>query len=562
MLPDYLIEARQSKSDWRPPFLTMPYGIISIAGYVREYYEGELEQVVLNLNELVYEEGLKESPDLNVLDATLTENIQRKIKEENPDFILCSTLFNASFAYVETVVNAVNSSDTQALLIFGGKVATNHYELFLRSFPRIQGISYAEGEIPTLQLLSSNQPLEELNENISFITLKNLETDFSPKTQYVYDLDEIPLFAFDLLDIEKYLGKYYESLKFSAAKYLNEITVRERGLYVISTRGCPYDCVFCCSHSIHGKKVRYRSADNIINEIVYLSEKYKLDLISFQDDNFFQDRERAINILDQLIELNLDLKYEFANGIITYRVDDEIVSKLKKLGLPGMTLAIESGSEHVLKHIIRKPLNLSVVKNAVDILHKHDLRIYASFLFGLPGESEENRQESLRLIESAQFDWVHLFAAVPFSGSRLYDICLEKGYVEDQLQELLSAKKYSVGIINTPDFTADYISEFVYFNNLKYNFVRNPNFLSQEYTLSVNLFHEIVVTYTSHAVAHYMLYLCYQHIQGKEQDADESFTKFSKIVKDDLFWRDYAIRFGFCDQDGNAFPEPDSSVSF
>lgn len=544
MLPDYQLEVKSSAADWRPPFLCVPYGIISIAGYIRKYVKRDLDMQVFNLNEILYEYAISDQIDVEGLFDKIEVEIKQRIEDFKPDMIACSTLFNACFAYVDTVVKSIEASGFRGLLLFGGKVATNHYEAFLESFERIDAVCFAEGEVPFFQLLHAEDYEEELERNLSFITRNNISEEFKPQAYYVDDLDQIPIFAFDLLDMEKYIGKYYESCKFASAKYLDSLSPKERGLYIISTRGCPYNCVFCCSHSIHGKKIRYRSADSIINEIIMLKDRFNLDLINFQDDNFFNNKERAIEILDRLIELDLGLKYEFANGIITYRVDDDIVSRLKKIGIPGMTLAIESGSERVLRDIIQKPLQVPIIYRAVDTLKKHGLRVYASFVFGFPGETEEDRQKSLDLIKNIGFDWIHLFAAIPFSGSRLYDICMENHYIDGQQQELLNARKYSAGIINTPDFTAEYINKFIYYNNLNCNFIENYNYRSGNYAIAITFFEDILVSYPRHAFAHYMIWKCMEKIeQSDKKRMKQHKDKFYELIETDVLWRDYADQF-------------------
>lgn len=543
VLPDYQLEPASSASDWRPPFLCLPMGVLSISAYIRNYCTTPLDIQLLNLNECLYECAISGTADREALYQRIEQEIQDRIQDGQPDIIACSTLFNACFAYVDTVVKSIEKTGTQALLVFGGKVATNHYDQFLDSFQRIDAVSYAEGEIPFFQLLQAMDHRQELESNPSFATREKLRKQIKPTPQYVEHLDDIPVFAFDLLDIEKYIGKYYESIRFSAVKYLDQIAKQDRGLYVISSRGCPYQCVFCCSGSVHGRKVRYRTPESIVNEVIYLKNTYHLTLINFQDDNFFQDKQRALEILDRLIALNLDLKYEFANGIITYRVDDDIVSRLKQLGVPGMTLAIESGSERVLRDIVRKPLQLPQVYRAVASLRKYGLRVYASFVFGFPGETEEDRQMSIQLIQQVGFDWVHLFAAIPFSGSRLYDICIENHYIEGQEQELLNAKKYSAGIINTPDFSSDYINDFIYRYNLQCNFLENYNYRSGNYALAASFFEDILSSYSSHAFAHYMLWRCYEKT-GDEDGAMKHKRAFQDIMQKDSFWQNCAVQCG------------------
>lgn len=541
VVPNYKILDKVNVVNYRPPFLIPPYGVLSISSYIRKYSMNRLNIRILDLNTIVYNNSIGTDRNTKSHSEILQEidlRISECVSEFNPDIIGCSLLFNSGFEYVQTITDTLANVKGKSLVIFGGKVASNHYRDFIEEFPSIDVVCLGEGEVPFLQLADASNMIDEIHQNMSMITRKSLGAGVIPKTQYVIDLDEIPPFAFDLIDMEKYLTKYVSSLRSVEVK-ANEVI---KGLEVISTRGCPFDCIFCTSHAVHGKKIRYRSADSIISEIVFLKEKYELSMISFQDDNFFHNKKRAIDILDKLIELDLDIHYEFANGIAIYCVDDEIASRLEKLRLPDITVSVESGSPFMLNQVIKKPLKVEMVKPAVEILRNHNIRVFASFVFGIPSEKEEDRQLSLELIKNVGFDWVHLFAAIPFSGSRLYDICIKNNYISGKSTTISATTKYSNGIINTEDFTAEYINKFVYTNNLQFNFLNNYNFEKGNYDIAIMYFKKVLQDFEDHALAHYMIYKSYKELKEVER-SEEYKASYIKIIENNEFWNGYAKQF-------------------
>lgn len=541
VVPNFKLIDKSNVINYRPPFLIPPYGVLSIASYVREYVSKPLEIEVLDLNTVTYANSQLECSLNEIYSLTreeITESIINKVNAFKPDLIVCSLLFNSGYEYVETVSAAIETIKGDSVVIFGGKVPTNHYKEFLKEFSVIDAICVGEGEVPFLKLLEHNNWREFIEEDCSFITREGVRNSKIPQSQFVNQLDEIPVFAFDLIDMDKYLSKYVSSLRSIEAKMIETIN----GLEVISTRGCPFSCIFCTSNAVHGKKIRYRSPESIISEVLYLKKKYNLNLISFQDDNFFHNRKRAIEILDRLIELDLGIMYEFANGIAIYCVDEELASRLEKLKLSDITISVESGSPYMLNKVILKPLKVEMVKPAVEILRKYNIRVFASFVFGIPGETDADRELTLKLIEDVGFDWVHLFAAIPFSGSRLYDVCIDNNYIQSDTSVITSSTKYSSGIINTETFTAEFINKFVYTSNLHYNFINNYNYKKGNYQLSIMYFKKVLQDFTDHAFAHYMIYKSYTAIN--DHDSAKIYRdNYLSILSKNEFWADYANYF-------------------
>jgi len=132
-------------------------------------------------------------------------------------------------------------------------------------------------------------------ENVKGISFRHDNRVFStPLRHRIENLDSIPFPAFHLLEpsIEHYIGEG-----------------KEKGFPIITTRGCPFNCIFCSTAALHGRKYRTRSANNVLDEMEFVQDKYKINVISFADDNFTMKRNRVIELCRGIKERNLDFEW-------------------------------------------------------------------------------------------------------------------------------------------------------------------------------------------------------------------------------------------------------------
>jgi len=281
------------------------------------------------------------------------------------------------------------------------------------------------------------------------------------------------------------------------------------------------------------------SAERVISDIKMARKEYKMSRLVINDDQSLIDKARIKKILKAVIGLNLNL--EFQTGLNVKYIDEEIAALLKKAGIEVVNLAIESGSEYVLKDIIDKPLKLSDVKPAVELLRKNGLFVNGYFIFGLPGEREEDRQTTVDLIKEVGIDWSNITAAAPLMGSRLYNICIEKGYIRDD-KDLLDSHVFQA-TIRTPEIDPDALTEYIYQVNLEVNFVNNRRMKTGEYEIAKGYFNNVVKNHPSHAFAHYYLARAYEGMGGKQEAIDYHRKIFQEIINTNNTWERYARHF-------------------
>lgn len=508
------------------PVFTIPYGVLSVMAYAKKHSYGNLRFNIIDLNLHV-----AAIADLNGnIISSIKEFLAKSVDTQRPDIIAISALFNSCYCNIEMITVAVRQVDKDALIVIGGGLATNLYEEILHDFKEIEAVCYGEGEVAFRQLLESRNKREFLDSSSVWVTRNSLAMGQKPKAILLEDLDEIPFFDYSLIDLPRYSSRSLDKRYASMAKI--EMSIH-------TSRGCPFDCVFCANGKVHGKKVRYMSVEKVTSEVDLMISKFNINVLLIEDDHFLSDKERAKTILKKLHEY--DIKVEFPNGIAVYAIDNEVGYLLRQAGVTTISLAIESGSDYVLRYIIKKPLSVKMIKPAVQILKNNDIDVHAFIVTGLPGETASHRAETMKMLYDVGFDWVKIFIAIPIAGSRLYDICKENGYlVNDSYSDCFTTKCS----IKAPEIDPEQLENDVYQMNLDINFINNYNVRTADYKKAIIYFENIVNKYPDHAFVHYALAIAYKGAGYKNTDVVHHQERFVELINKDVNWAKYAEQFG------------------
>ncbi len=220
---------------------------------------------------------------------------------------------------------------------------------------------------------------------------------------YIENLDKIPFPARHLLPIGKY--KYF----FARRKPLTN---------VITSRGCPYNCVFC-NKQVSGYKFRARSPENVIAELEHLINDFGIKEVHISDDTFTLDNKRAITICNEIVKRKLDLTFYVHNGVRVDTITEPLLKAMKDAGFYSLPFGIESGSQKILD-LSRKSFKLEQVVKAVNLAKKYDFETWGFFIFGLPGDTEETMQQTIEFAKRLDIDVAKFHVLVPFPGSDIY----------------------------------------------------------------------------------------------------------------------------------------------
>jgi anaerobic magnesium-protoporphyrin IX monomethyl ester cyclase len=228
----------------------------------------------------------------------------------------------------------------------------------------------------------------------------------------IASLDHLAFPAWDLMPMQKYRHPLFPG---------------ERVATMISSRGCPYQCVFC-DKSVCGSKFRPRSPDNVLAEVWELHDKQGVRAIIFYDDLFTLDSDRVVEICRRMVEAKLKIAWK-CEGRVNL-VDPETLSWMKKAGCRMIAYGIESGRQESLDWL-NKGVKVRQVEEAVRLTRAAGIKTLGYFIFGIPGETCEQELESVEFAIRLQLDYVQFASLSPFPGSRLYDLALENGWYKD-----------------------------------------------------------------------------------------------------------------------------------
>ncbi len=221
------------------------------------------------------------------------------------------------------------------------------------------------------------------------------------------DLDSLPFPAYELFELEKYFG------------------YKDRCLPVVTSRGCPYQCVFCSIQTSMGRRFRARSAQNVVAELEHWYNR-GWRAFDFQDDNFTQDMERAKEICDLIVAKGLKITWTVKNGVRANRLDQELVEKMRRAGCVQISLGVESGNPQVLKDI-KKGLKLEQVRQALTWTKAAGIKTVGFFMVGHPTETMESFLDTVRFARSLPFDQVDFTNTVPYPGTPLFEWVKDNG---------------------------------------------------------------------------------------------------------------------------------------
>lgn len=513
IVPPYLAKRGESNSSKLRSFKAFPYGLLSVATYLKNQAGDKVNVQVLDCN---FNDGRDYVPILKEV-----------LKGFEPNIVGLSMMFDNSYSHINFISNLVKKIDKKIVVVLGGSAATSSYKTIIEEQDNIDAICFHEGELPFLKMIGSNNICEFLENDISWITKKSLNEGKIPQKTSIQNLDDIVNIDYSFIDV----GGYGMMEAFSP--FAGKIKNRKQ-FFLVTSRGCPFNCTFCIHSADSDKSIRYASVEAVINHVELLVERYKMNTLTIYDDQILLNKERAKQLFKAFAQFNL--RIECPNGLSVAYMDEELIKLMREAGMDTVNLAIESGSPYVLNQIVRKPLDLKMVKPAVDILRKYNFWIHGFFVSGLPGETDAHRDETLNFIKEVGLDWSGFSLAIPTRGSKLFDLCIKNGYIKKSMKiDELDANKY---IINTPGYSPEYIIEKTYIMNLDANFVNNHRMKNGEFKIAADAFRDVIKRYDSHAFAYYFLSKALRAM-NEEEKAKTAIDEYFKILKKDNSWDKY-----------------------
>ena len=234
------------------------------------------------------------------------------------------------------------------------------------------------------------------------------EIVINPDRPFIKNLDDLPLPRHDLLPLHRYRVPM----------------IKGPYSFVVTSRGCPANCLFCIKHVSYGRTVRVRSPENVIAELRLLRDLGLRDVHMYAD-LFTVDREQVVGICELMLQEKLDFRWT-CNSRVDF-VDEEMLRLMARAGCWMIAWGIESANEAILRRV-RKGYRPERAAQALSWARAAGIKNWGYFIIGLPGETEETVRQTIELAKKLPLDLALFHIAAPYPGTPFYQEALEKGW--------------------------------------------------------------------------------------------------------------------------------------
>ncbi|MHB8066848.1 MAG: B12-binding domain-containing radical SAM protein [Desulfobaccales bacterium] len=274
--------------------------------------------------------------------------------------------------------------------------------------------------------------------DIQGLAFKNNGHIHETKNRKLVDINQYPMPAYHIVDLEKYIDDCCEK----GVRITNNIHFKkERILLYSSSYGCPFKCGYCANNYVYGNSSVALKAEAVGEQLEYLVKKYDIQLVQFIDPNFFLNIRRVTDICHEILKRNLNIKYAIGGPRVdqVMKWDDSVLPLLRESGCIWLGVGSESGSQNVLNYM-RKGIESSDIMKAARKIHKSGIDMTFFFMFGLPiDESEEDLMASFKLATQLKELYPKILLPMyfydPYPGTPLYKDALKRGLKEPKSLE-------------------------------------------------------------------------------------------------------------------------------
>ena len=390
-----------------------PLGLLYLASYIREK-ENDVELKVIDGHKTNYNILLSQAASFS------------------PDIIGISFSTQSSTGAYRLINDVQNKiiGNTKPLIVCGGPHPTALPEEVLYN-SSCDVVVIGEGEITFHEMVMTiKNKSRDFSDILGIGYLENRKVNITPKRPLIKNLDSLPFPARDLIDLSLYPGLYYKKEKTET--------------YLISSRGCPYNCVYCSNPVWKNNKpwYRLRSPKNVVDEIEYIVNKLGIREIYDQTDEFNGNLQWAKDVCDEIVKRGI--KVSLKAQMRTDNMDKELAVKMRAAGYWLGLFGIESGNEKTLKGI-QKRTTIKEHKHALSLLKKAGLKTFALLMAFNVWEEKgslcfENKAQTLntlayakKLAKERKIDIMSWSLTTPYPGSKLYEIAQKHRLISEKL---------------------------------------------------------------------------------------------------------------------------------
>jgi len=354
---------------------------------------------------------IREGIEVKILDFLVAQYHPRKLRRELDEYrpqLVGATCVTLNYPIARRMLKVCKTFDPHIFTVIGGPHVTFALEETLLRSPWIDAIVIGEGERTLVELARAVEEGKDIHHvpGIAFVD-GGMVVKTPPKGR-IEDLDQLPLPARELLPMARY---------------------RALGTpcTVITSRGCPYSCIFCSGHRMFGPKVRFRSPGFVVDEIEKLQRDFGLAKINIVDDTFTLNHRHTRAVCEEMLRRNLKIKWSVFARVD--RISEDLAQLMNRAGCEWILFGVESADEEIL-NTIKKGITPEEVRRGVKIASEAGINVFNSFILGLPGESWDTALKSLAFGDELYHKYgakygFHMLAPLP--GTEIYERAKDYG---------------------------------------------------------------------------------------------------------------------------------------
>ncbi|MGD0335586.1 MAG: radical SAM protein [Candidatus Omnitrophota bacterium] len=370
------------------------------------------------------------------------DDLRDLVKAERPDFVVLDSTTPSIYSDIECAKIVKEVSRAKVIMV-GPHISALPEETLINAAGSVDVACIGEYDYTVKDVVENYSNLANIKGIAYYSSGSAIRTLQRP---LIENLDDLPFPAWHHLDLMKYFdgGKLYP--------YID----------IISGRGCPNCCTFCLWPQVmHGTRYRLRSPSNVVDEIEYdiklCPQVTRGGEFFFEDDTFTVNKERAVAICEELMRRNLKIIFS-----VNARVDSadlELFKVMKKAGCRELLVGFESGNQEVLNNV-NKNITLEESRRLVDYAKQARLQVHGCFVIGLPGETEQTAVQTVDFALSLGLTTLQFSGAVPFPGTKFFDLCMERGWIEAKPWSAWLDTGEQAGVVKYPALNQERINYF------------------------------------------------------------------------------------------------------
>ncbi len=370
-------------------FVFQPIGLTYIAAYLR-----------------------RNKVEVKIYDSQVEpRSIAEAVGEFSPDIVGITCVTALVYSTIE-VAKQIKRDFPNIIIIAGGIHPSIRPEDLLEE-PAIDYLAAGEGEVTMWEFVDCLAQGKDPSGVAGIICRRNNQIVRAAPRPMLKDIDAFPEPAWDLLPMDKY-------------KVSPDCRTDDAIGVVLTSRGCPFDCIFCSNRLLTKQTYRAHSVERVCREVDNLIKRNRVKQLFIQDDNFAVDKKRAKDICREFMRRGFQHIISWWAEARIDCVDEELLMLMGQANCRIISYGLESGNQRLLDYI-QKNITLEQVKKVIALTKKAGLEIRATFILGLPTETRRESLQTIRFAKQLPIDQVRFAIATPFPGTRLWEIARQEG---------------------------------------------------------------------------------------------------------------------------------------